>query len=54
MFARLRLENLMYWAINGGVKVDEETKACFGEQCKGCKDFYGCTEHFPYGCWGEE
>ena len=34
--------------------MDEETKECFGEKCKGCKDFYGCTEHFPYGCWGEE
>jgi len=29
----------------------ETDKPCFGEQCRGCKDFFCCPEHFPVGCW---
>lgn len=32
----------------------DDTLECFGEKCKGCLDFFGCKEHFPFGCWGEE
>lgn len=50
---RLQIQNLIYYAANRDAMSDD-TKPCFGEQCKGCKDFYGCIEHFPYGCWGEK
>lgn len=51
--------NRLYWILSGEqmeVEAPEEdkTKECFGPQCKGCKEFFGCVEHFPYGCWGEE
>lgn len=57
----LRLQNLIYWFIYLGEKMETEiadldsgTKECFGEQCRGCDHFFGCEEHFPFGCWGEE
>jgi hypothetical protein len=66
--ARLRIENLIYYTIHrdnmetadtlfdgsDAHLISDDTKECFGEKCKGCKNFYGCTEHFPYGCWGDD
>ena len=51
--------NRLYWILSGEQmeveKVEEDkTKECFGPQCKGCKSFFECDEHFPYGFAGEE